>query len=147
MNIEELNKAKEHITHLESIVAKLPTVTRVVTEECGECGGSGWTTHFPVRDSEACEDCHGSGKVPVKAFCFDGGCDDGKLCGHIGRRGYATKKVLVAPGDEVWSTEMFKVKAVAEGELLEWETRGYRWHELSDCYADELTAKLLGAKK
>lgn len=104
----------QHIAHLESIIAAIPTVPRVLMESC-HCCINGITQWSAVVDSSAvgceCPACSGSGKVPVKCgrcsgkgVCIAGDAVSslGDTCHLCKGHGYATELVPRGPGDEAW---------------------------------------------
>lgn len=140
------------------VMKDLPTVPKVVMEECGECKGKGRVYPTP-KDVFICGQCHGRGKVAVKCDACPAGPLHGVPCAICHGHGLQTERVVKLEGDSVWlwqdrnrghgdkphmklyertincaGKDFFNIKPYAD--IVKPE----------DCYADEATAKLIGAK-
>lgn len=144
----------------QALRASLPTVPKLLMEECGTCKGEMYVMVMTENGGEGdqCPTCHGDGEVPVK--CWNPFCDNGvehfhcatapapdKPCGACDGHGYATEQVVVMPGMEVWmgSTNgpvKEEVWAVQKGNIIE-APRGLHINQ-GFCYATKATAKILG---
>lgn len=141
--------ANIELDRLNAIVASLPTVPKIVPVKCKNaycCDGEIWENGKPIAE---CYDCHGSGRVPVLCGKHDAAIPSTVRTCDCYPHGYATERVVVVPGMEVWYR--FNNKKLAMGTVFGIEAATIWIADglgvgVNRCYADEATAKLLGGE-